>query len=125
MINKRGIIITALLLIVAGVLGYLMPAWITGGFLFVDGLGAHFVNDIDVEEKISPEVMNKIEESGESRINVLIKQSDYDMLAKTGENELKLIKKIKEHDGEAGMGALGYIAVNMPADEIKWLTKEG
>src|SRR3989338_2296843 len=90
MINKKGIIITALLLIVAGVLGYLMPAWITGGFLFVDGLGAHFVNDIDVEEKISPEVMNKV----------------------------------KEHDGEVGRDALGYIAVNMPADEIKELAGE-
>ena len=32
MINKRGIIITALFLIVAGVLSYLISGWITGEF---------------------------------------------------------------------------------------------
>ena len=70
-------------------------------------------------KKIHTIVQNKIEESPEEVVKVLIKSEDYKL-----EDETRIKSKVEKADGEIKLKTKNYIAVEVPADKLKEIVSD-
>src|SRR3989344_1488934 len=112
-ISKRKLGIAVLILIVIGMLAYFGFGYF-GLLMGIDvGSGATGMNVFEggektAEDKISQEVKNQIEESGNEKITILIKHANK-----------KLAGKVEKMGGQVKGDALDYIAVEIDASKIE------
>ncbi|MBI4009851.1 MAG: S8 family peptidase, partial [Candidatus Aenigmarchaeota archaeon] len=116
-ISRKKVGLAFLILIVTGMLAYFGFGYF-GSFMGIDGDrgagdGATGMNVFDngektAEDKISREVKNKIEESGNEKITILVKHDDK-----------KLAAKVEKLGGQIRGSALDYIAVEIDASQVE------
>ena len=122
-ISKKKVCITGLILIVIGMLAYFGFGYFgaLGGGDGATGMNVFYGLDTlgdsgegkSPDDKIVQEVKNLVEEAGNEKITILVKQDD---------NE-KVSESVKKIGGEIKGRALDYMAIEIPADKINELAE--